>query len=242
MSLPDARTTKVPCSECGGGYKNHIIHFSKERGWNSGEDGSRGADAYEVVECVGCDTIRFRLVSWNSEGPFDDESNEPLSQVTIYPPQEAKPPFHEYASARGRFSMLDPIPEKVLTIYNQTIQARDSRALILAAAGLRAIVEALCLSQGLIEGRLQQKIDALVDRGLLAKPQADALHEQRFLGNVALHEIEEPSPGEIDDGLQIVDALLHTIFVLPEHVARMKQKREARIATRAAKGETGNSD
>ena len=80
-----------------------------------------------------------------------------------------------------------------------------------------------------VEGKtLQLKIDELVTKNLLAKPQADALHEERYLGNVALHEIERPSQADLEDGLEIVEGLLFTIFVLPLHATRMKKKREER--------------
>ena len=62
-----------------------------------------------------------------------------------------------HSSARGR------------SIYTETIQAFNLGAPTLAEAGLRAIVEALCIHQG-ASGNLQKKIDSLVERGLLAKP------------------------------------------------------------------------
>lgn len=240
MNAP--KTVKVPCSGCGGGYKNHVVHFTMERPWDDEEMGAGGADTYEIVECEGCDTLRFRHLSWNSSGPFDEDMDAPLTQVTIYPTQEGPSSSYGDVPQGPRFTPLDPIPKKVLAIYMETIQARDAGASILAGAGLRAIVEALCLSQGLNNGSLQAKIDGLVAKGLLAKPQADALHEQRSLGNSVLHEIEAPSKSEIADGLAIVETLLHTIFVLPEHVDRMRKTREARENKKAEKGKTANSD
>jgi hypothetical protein len=176
---------------------------------------------------MGCDSLRFRAVSWDTSGPFDDEW-EPQETVTVYP-QEAQRPTRP-----SRFNNLDPIPEKVLGIYTETIQAFNFGAPTLAGAGLRAIVEALCIHQEVTGRNLQQMIDGLVGKGLLARPQADALHEERFLGNSALHEIAAPSKADLDDGLQIVETLLHTIFVLPEHVARMKKKREEKAAKKNA--------
>ena len=80
-----------------------------------------------------------------------------------------------------------------------------------------------------VDGRnLQAKIEGLVTKNLLARPQADALHEERYLGNVALHEIEKPTQPDLEDGLQIVEGLMHTIFVLPTHAASLGKKREER--------------
>jgi hypothetical protein len=230
------KSRRAPCSECGGGYKNHRIHFEKKLPWVNEDDGSEGYDTYGVAECEGCNTMRFLQISWSTDGPRNDYG-DPEEALTVYPSQG---PHQSRQSTPVRFRASDPIPLKVFTIYKETHQARDTGALILAGAGLRAIVEALCLSQGIDQGTLQKKIDGLVARGVLAKPQADALHEQRFLGNSALHEIEKPSLSDINDGLQIVDTLLHTIFVLPGHVDRMKKTREAREAKKAADDKTGN--
>jgi hypothetical protein len=217
-----------------------VVHFDIERPWDDEDVGVGGADTYGIIECVGCNMLRFRHVSWSSAGPFDDD-NEPLSEVAIYP---APADRRSANSLSPRFSTDDPIPEQVLAIYNETIQARNAGAPTLAGAGLRAIVEALCINQKVTGGNLAHKIDQLVTKGLLATPQADALHEERFLGNSALHEIEAPSKAEIEDGLQIVETLLHTIFVLPEHAARMKAKREAKAAKKdsARKSNPGETD
>ncbi len=90
----------------------------------------------------------------------------------------------------------------------------NAGALILTGGGLRAIVEAICIDQNVTEGNLQARIDDLVSRGLLARPQAELLHEERYkryIGNEALHEVSLPAKGDIEDGLFIVEGLLNTI-------------------------------
>jgi hypothetical protein len=93
----------------------------------------------------------FRQVSWNSSGPYDDD-NQPLNEVTVYPLQEDQ---RSATAADPRFTVFDPIPEQVLAIYNETIQARNFGPPVLAGAGLRAIVEALCIDQKVTGRNLQ---------------------------------------------------------------------------------------
>jgi len=62
-------------------------------------------------------------------------------------------------------------------------------------------VEAICIDRKVSGQDLQKKIDDLVAKGLLAKPQADLLHEERYIGNAALHEILPPAKQEIENGL-----------------------------------------
>jgi hypothetical protein len=93
-------------------------------------------------------------------------------------------------------------------IYSETIIAFNAGALILAGGGLRAIVEAICIDRQVSGGDLQKRIDDLVTKRLLAKPQADLLHEERYIGNAALHEIQPPAKQEVEDGLVIVEGLI----------------------------------
>ena len=58
---------------------------------------------------------------------------------------------------------------------------------------------------------LQGKIDGLVKQNLLAQPQADLLHEERYLGNSAVHEVEPPSRKDVEDGLAIVETQPRTV-------------------------------
>jgi hypothetical protein len=62
-------------------------------------------------------------------------------------------------------------------------------------------VEAICIDRKVSGQDLQKKIDDLVSKGLLEKPQADLLHEERYIGNAALHGILPPAKQEIEDGL-----------------------------------------
>ncbi len=138
--------------------------------------------------------------------------------------------------SRGVRSKRQPIetrdlPESMGHIYSETIIASNAGALTLAGGGLRAIVEAICIDRKVSGQDLQKKIDDLVAKGLLAKPQADLLHEERYIGNAALHEILPPAKQEIEDGLVIVEGLMNTIYILPLRAERLHEKRQKRTKT-----------
>jgi hypothetical protein len=116
-------------------------------------------------------------------------------------------------------------PDRVSRIYGETATAFNSGLSVLTGGGLRAIVEAICIDQDVAGGNLSAKIDALVNQNILSQPQADLLHEERYLGNTALHEIDPPSAQDLKDGLDIVEGLLRTIYVLPERAARLRAGR-----------------
>jgi len=111
-------------------------------------------------------------------------------------------------------------------MYKETIDALNANIKTLAGGGLRATVEAICLDNQITDGNLQSKIDELAKRSLLTIAQADLLHQERYLGNAALHELTTPSAQDIEDGLRIVEGLINTIYILPSKAKRLKERRE----------------
>ena len=120
-------------------------------------------------------------------------------------------------------------------MYKETIDALNANIRKLAGGGLRATVEAICLDKNIKDGHLQNKIDELVKQQLLTTTQADLLHEERYIGNAALHELETPPAQDIEDGLGIVEGLINTIYILPSKAKRLKERREAKKSNPKAK-------
>jgi hypothetical protein len=147
--------------------------------------------------------------------------------VSVYPsPTERKPKIEiPYA-----FEEDQPHRSKVTQIYKETLNAWNHGAEMLAAAGLRALVEAVCLDQGCTQGNLAHKIEALITKGVLLKRDADYLHTHRLLGNEAVHEMEAPPSAEFEFALQILEHLLATIYVLPHLDQRLRKMRSQRGA------------
>lgn len=216
MATDKPRIVKLPCVTCGGEPRNHDVLREYEAKWDDAEgSGEHGATQYEICQCRGCETVRFRQVSWST---FDvDEMGNPETTVRVFP--------EVMAGDRTPVEVHD-FPDAVGRIYIETVKALNAGALILSGGGLRAIVEAICIDQKVSGGNLQAKIDDLVAKGLLAKPQAELLHEERYIGNAALHEISPPAKADIEDGLLIVEGLLNTIYTLPGRAQRLRQKRQ----------------
>ena len=215
MAEEKDQTVHVPCPQCGGGTRNHKVLTQFEIKWRNDDEAIYGHDHYQICQCMGCERVSFRLASFCSEDY--DEEGRPVPTVKVYP---------EMPREDHRSPQPDAVyPDVVMKIYEETIKALNCGAYILAGGGLRAIVEAICIDQQVGQGNLQQKIEELRNRGLLAQPQANLLHEERYIGNAALHEMEPPTRRSIEDGLDIIEGLLNTIYVLPQKAERLRQAR-----------------
>lgn len=106
----------------------------------------------------------------------------------------------------------------------------NAGALTLASAGLRAVVEAMCLDRGCTGKNLVAKINDLAARGEVTKAQADFFNVHRYLGNEAVHDLSTPPVEEFVEALGVLEQLLKTLYEVPAAVARINKMRKARGA------------
>ena len=220
MTKEESRNVWVPCTDCGGSARNHrMIHELKEP--ITDEYQYYGDYHHQLLQCMGCGAVRYRRFI------MDEYHRDEISGSTEPHHQEI---FPTPTKGQRCSSLAQPnaalIPADVMKMYEETLSALNAAALTLAGGGLRATVEAICRNQGIRIGTLEKKIDSLVQKQLLTSSQAELLHEERYIGNAALHEMTTPSAADIEDGLQIVEGLINTIYILPEKAKRLKKVRE----------------
>ena len=194
---------------------------NEEEGWSVD-----WSDYYQVIECRGCETVSFRHQSWFSEAQdFDDDG----TTERIYPLRNkdavSARPYHNVASNLRR-------------IYTELIDCFNNDSPILCAAGLRALVEGICAQQGILDGpvevpangggtrtlrrdNLEGRIAGLQEKGFLTQSSAQTLHEHRYLGNSAVHELARPSTDELKLAIEIVEHVLEQLYELPVKAAEL---------------------
>ena len=191
-ALNAEKTIRVPCNKCGG-QRNHAVLQEHVEEWSEEDGGWWERSRYQVCKCQGCDTVRFR--EEYTDPTTRDDYGETTPTIRVYPERRAQ--RHKDNERLAKLSVVG-------SIYAETVAAFNADCLILAGGGLRATVEAICKERKIAGKNLEEKIDALVSNQLLAKPQADLLHEERYIGNTALHEVERPSATDVSILLEIV--------------------------------------
>lgn len=232
------RKFKVPCVKCNGKTKHKVLqsvdYYLTE--WYSKENSIDSVDNYQIIQCEGCETISFRHLSWCSEAQdFDSDG----SFETLYPKRSATTlPTKSFRNTPG----------EILRIYRETIDCFNNGNFTLCAAGLRAIVEGLCAEQGVKDGPLeikkkdgtlktirskdlQGKISGLCEKGILTAKNSAILHEHRFLGNEAVHELRQPSDDELTLAIEIVEHTIDSLYEIPEKAIELQKKKAKRTKT-----------
>ena len=224
----------VLCPECHRETDHLIVeavNVYSRREYNS-EFSADGATDYQIIECQGCHTFSFRTDGWFSEAEGRN--------INLYPKRsEDELPVKDLFMANRKTIRLRKIYREVVRTYNNELYT-------LCAAGLRSIIEGICAERNISDGQveytdkngdkktkrsksLQGKIAGLAEKGVLTKDNAEILHELRFLGNNALHELATPQPEELQLGIKIIEHIIENIYDLPSKAKELKAIRTEKI-------------
>jgi Domain of unknown function (DUF4145) len=210
----------LPCGQCHNETKHKVLQSVDIDGQYDGEDFPYWwTDQYQIIQCLGCETVSFRNRHENSEFfRLDDESGDmiPAYQVEIYPSRVA-----------GRHQLSDShlLPFEVTRIYNETHSALCSKMPILAGIGIRALIEAICKEKAASGKNLEERIDSLVSMGVLTKDGAEILHSLRILGNIAAHEVTPHSDDRLAVAMNVVEHLLNGVYILPKVASHLPKRK-----------------
>jgi len=198
-----------------GKVKEYYVHFE---------------ESYQIIQCLGCNAKSFRKMKWCSEwqdfeDPGIEEKQFPVSEKNY----------------RLENKYID-LPLIIKDIYSQTIVAYNKRLLILSAAGIRAILEGVCKQQKINENKkkyidkngnekmrnlksLYEKIEMLFELKIISEQQKISLHELRYLGNKAIHELDNPNKEDLEMGIDIIENMLSNIYEIPVKAKLLAEKR-----------------
>lgn len=220
---------KSYCTACNR-LTNQNILKEEERDYYQIDDGWWEKSNYQIIQCGGCDEISFRKLYNDISMQQNSEQDETTQE--LYPNRGAH--SRPYKTYRG-------MPSSIITIYKESIHAYNSNLPLLCAVGVRAIVEAICLDLKITEGKiltstgkernsknLDGKISGLALKGYLTKDNAEILHELRFIGNEAVHELSQPSIEELGMAIDIVELVIDNIYMIKRKVLNLKAKRSSR--------------
>ncbi len=198
---------------------------------------------YQIIQCQGCMTTTFRQVNWFSEDVhqiWDDEWEDGSTEL-LFPKR-----------TKFTLSIKDfwNVPSNLRRIYRETIDCFNNDAFTLSAAGLRALVEGLCAELNVKDGtkeiikndgtketkrinNLEGKIAGLYEKGYLTQQHSDVLHEHRYLGNKAVHELAQPARDQLALAIEIIEHIFESVYEIPQKAQDLQDKRNKRIPAKS---------
>jgi transcription termination factor NusB len=220
--MPNKITTKTnetqghehqsPYVKCTG-RTTHTVLFSVDIHGDESDYDYYWIARHQIVQCLGCKSVSFRTATSNSEDLEPDDDQEHLVESVN---ESLFPPRREGLSDLGHD--LHYLPLSVQRIYKETLMAMSNQAPVLAAIGLRALVETVCKEKDAIGDNLSKQIDNLVSINVLTPTGAAILHKIRTLGNAAAHEVKPHNDKQLGLAMDIVQHLLKDVYILPRQV------------------------
>jgi len=154
MKDADAEVHKYFCNACQNTTR-HVQRAVHEKSYHDPESDIQAWCTWTLWECLGCEEV-MATECWTSTEDIDPRTGGLAPSVSFFPPR---------SSHQAKKKDYQSIPYQLDSIYSEVIQTFNTKAHILCAAGLRALLEAICVdrepSLARREVRLPQKIDAL---------------------------------------------------------------------------------
>ena len=211
--MSDIETKYCYCGECKRDTNHQVLHHEYEV--NDSKDDENWRCDYYIVQCLGCEGIHFYQefrdqCSWiyNEDGTAEDA-----------------PDKHTYPMMPTKVEPLDflYLPLSMIHLYTETMDCLNRGNLILAAAGFRGLIEAICIDNDITGKDLSAKITNLWKQHIVTSKDKDNLHAIRFIGNDSIHCKQRYSEHEMMVVAKIINTILTSLYVIDSQVSYLKQ-------------------
>ena len=197
------REKRIYCNRCKNST-NHSVkgeHCSQSHVEENGRLLFWEEMGYRLWICSGCD--EGTLESCYTNDSYRDGNGDLVYDLEYFPPRK-----QGYIPLK-KFRKL---PRTLAGLYGESVEAYNNKLLILCAGGLRALIEGICVDKEITGDNLASKIDAMTS--ILPKNIVENLHNFRFMGNKALHELNPPDRKDLRIAIEVSEDLMNYIYDL----------------------------
>lgn len=188
---------------------NHAVKAVEITRDSNDDYGYYSTEKFAIIQCLGCETYSFRKEYQDSESyDYNNDGEQIHALVTDAYPLV----LNEHKALRGTWFL----PTSIGLMYKESIAAYAADCKVLAGAGFRAIIEAVCLDKEIAGKDLEAKINNLLKKALITRTECDRLHSIRFIGNDSVHEMKEPKEEQLRLVLDIIEHILSNIYIIDE--------------------------
>lgn len=213
------KATKLKCSRCQTKTSHAILSQIVIPVLHENST-DRYRNKYSVIQCRGCQKVSYIESRW-----LKLPSNTELSKVVNrYPPIED---YYVFLSADDR----SELPSLINDLYYELITCLNGFAGTFSGMGMRMIVEATCKHKKIAGRDLKAKIQTLYDTRKLSEDDFKVIDRIREIGNKSAHEIKAPNDGLLAAGLEAINHLLRSVYIVPKRTKALNKKASTRRNT-----------
>lgn len=208
---------ELQCSDC----KRKTIHTLEARCTGLSHTDNIHGDAdgwthYSLFRCGACDAVCFLQESYYREH-YDQD---PDGNIYFVPDETQYP-----APSSADFSFdTKYIPPELDELIEEMVHSLAARKLKLATVALRMIIEFITVDRKCKGRNLKQRIDDLLEKGIVGEDQHNLLHKIREKGNASAHDRVAMNRNEMVASIGLINLLLEKLYNGPAREADILEK------------------
>jgi len=218
----DNKIEKILCPACGINTNHKIVWESENKRWEDDEVGIWEQTNFDLLQCLDCETPTLRkkyVFSEDMDIRRVNGKNIVFPEITLWP---------KTGYRMLKLKHIVDAPPNIKRVYRETVEAYNSELPTLCAAGIRAVIEIVCKDKGIIKDDLKEKIDALKENKIITEDFAEGLHENRLLGNDALHEFTLFGDTELKTAIELIEMFIEIVYETKGKTNLLKNLRESK--------------
>lgn len=218
LNMSVDQQVKIVCVDCAG-PTHHRVLASVDRYGSTPDDHIHWEEHHQIVQCQGCEQLSFRIERGNSEDMIQvsEDDWEPYFEETVHPPR--------VSGWKGLGGDSVYLPYQIRVVYGEVANALNNGTPLLAGLGLRLLIEAFCMDQGVSGNNLKSKIEELARTQVITGNAEVVLQRIRVVGNDAAHEVQAYRGVQLTLGMEIIESLFRDVYVFPRKVDATLRRR-----------------
>jgi hypothetical protein len=216
--MSDTETVRVLCNTCDNRTRHrklaatHTVVNFEECDIRDPVDGEQvmseapsGETTFDLLQCMGCDSVT--VVVHDRSFAYEESQT-----TTFYPPRVFRrlPKWH------------DTLPDDLGLLLHQVYTSLRAGHGALALMGARAVVDMVLSDKVGDKGTFANKLEAMLEFGLVGARGKELLLAALDAGNAAAHRGFNPSTETVSEVMDIVENLLETTYRLDGLAERLK--------------------
>jgi hypothetical protein len=121
-------------------------------------------------------------------------------------------------------------PGDLKAVMTEVYRSLDANNLRLPMMGARTLIDLLMLDKVGDAGTFGEKLKKLENLGVISSQNRIVLEAALHVGSAAAHRGHSPSSDEVNDVMDIVENVLHAVYILPEMAAKLRKTTPPRPA------------
>jgi hypothetical protein len=205
---------QAPCNDCGRITDHEVLKIHRKTIRENDDDPEWYTTTYRMIECRGCHFICLERTNTS----FEDQQGDPPKREYFPPPISRRKP-----DWLGDFVMNVPVSLDLPDLLDEVYSALHANNRRLAAMGARTLLDVAIVDSVGDIGGFGAKVQALESKGIIGKQQREYLEVALDAGSAAAHRGHCPTAQQLNNVMDIVESILHQIYVLPQAAAELKK-------------------